>query len=128
MKHNSDRKLVALNNGAGNVSTAAIDIGPSGGAHIRNGNFLWQLPLQDSLADAGTVACELTHCATSGGAYTVCPGYGNMIVTGAGGAGAAATDFRMPIAPHVLQFVKAKFTQVGNGNNSDVSAEFAVEL
>lgn len=128
MKHNTDRKLVALNNGAGNVSTAAIDLGSSGGAHVRRGNFLIQLPLQSALADAGTVTCDIMHCATVGGSYTVCPGYGNQIVTGAGGAGAPATEFRMPIAPHVLQFVKARFTQVGTGNNSGVSGELAIEI
>ncbi len=126
MKHNLDRKTVALTNGAGNTSTAAIDLGPGGGAHLINGRFLWSLPLCDSLANAGTIACELTHCATSGGSYTTVPGYGNMIVTGAGGVGSPAQDFEMPIAPHVLQFVKAKFTQVGTGDNSDETAEFAV--
>lgn len=128
MKHNSDRKLVALNNGAGNVSTAYLDLGPGGGTHIPNGRFVWSLPLQDSLANAGTVACELTHSDVPGSGYTTVPGYGNMIVTGGGGVGAAAQDFSMPIAKHVKQYVKARFTQVGTGDNSDVSAEFYIEL
>ncbi len=128
MFHNNDFKSVALNNGAGNVSTSYIDLGPGGGAHIPAGRFLFRLPLQAALADAGTVTVALMECATSGGTYTAVPGYGTMVVTGAGGAGAAAADFKMPIAAHVLQYVKAKFTQVGAGNNSVVSANFAVEL
>lgn len=128
MKVQSDRRLIALNNGAGNVSTAFLDLCPSGGAHTPNGRLNWVLPAQPLLADAGTVTCELTHCATSGGSYTTVPGYGNMVVTGAGGAGAAATTFSMPIAAHVLRYVKFKFTQVGTGNNSALSAEGFVEV
>lgn len=127
MKHNvASRVTVALTNGAGNTSTSYIDLGPGGGAHLKNGRFLISLPLCDSLANAGTIACELTHCATSGGSYTTVEGYGNMIVTGAGGTGSPADDFEMPIAPHILQYVKAKFTQTGTGDNSDETASFEV--
>lgn len=114
---------------AGNAaSSAAIDLGPGGGSGLQNATLAFEHPALAALADTKTATTDLMHCDTSGGSYTVAEGYGNMVLTGAGGAGVAAKTFRMPIADHVKRFIKMRVTLVAS--SGDVTASyftFAVE-
>src|SRR5689334_4119207 len=128
--HNNAIKSVALPAAAATASTAVIDLGPTGGAHIPNGRFKWSVPATPSLVDAKKITCSITHCATLAGSYVQVPGYGNQDITGvATSQGGPATEFRMPIAAHVLQYVKFTFAvESGGGSNVAVSGTGAVEL
>jgi hypothetical protein len=127
--HNAGIKTVAYPAAAANVSTAALDLGPTGGAGLTGGQFVFRNPALAALVDAKTVTITLTDCDTLGGTYSAVEGYGNMVLTGAGGAGAAAKDFRMPIARHVRQFVKANVAVLTGGGTLTASTfTFAIEL
>lgn len=110
------------------ASSAALDLGTGGGSGLQGGVFAFDHPALAALADTKTVTTDLMHCDTAGGTYAVVEGYGNMVLTGAGGAGVAAKVFRMPIADHVKRFVKMRVTLVASSGDVTASSfTFAIE-
>lgn len=121
-------QAVALPAAGSAASTAAVDlggknVGPVGAAlevHLVT-------PALPALVDAKTVTLEITHCDTLGGAYVPVPGVGNMILTGAGGAGVAASRFRLYLPPDTQRYIKARATVLAAGGDNtakSLSMEF----
>lgn len=116
------KNSTALPNGAATTTSAALDLQGGGKYTAGKCSLTIAIPATPALANAATMTVGITHCATSGGSYVAVPGYGGMITTGAGGAGAAAVTYTLPLHENVLQFVKVTFTGSAAGDSSGVSA------
>lgn len=128
MKDASLIKTVALPAAAASASTAAIDLGVPNADQIGVVKVTITLPALPALVDDKTVTVSLTDCATSGGSYTAIPGVGNLVVTGAGGAGAAAKTWVLYLPPHTKQFLKGKADVLtGGGDNTAKSLTIEVQ-
>lgn len=112
-------KSVALPAAAAAALTAAIDlysvqVGPVG-SNIEVNLSIEAVP---NLVDAKTITLDLYHCDTLAGSYTVVPTVGNMVVTGAGGVGAAATKFRFYFPPETKRFIKGRAAVLTAGGDN----------
>lgn len=97
------------------VDLGADRVGPVGA----NLEVHLSLPALPSLVDAKTVSVDVYDCDTEGGSYAVIPTTGNMVVTGAGGVGAAAKSWRLYLPPDTRRYVKARAAVLtGGGDNT----------
>lgn len=110
---------------AGATATPAtpLDLGVQGG---RNQPFLKlqiTAPAVSALVDAKTIIFSVTDCATSGGSYTAVAGMTAVITQlGAGGVGAAAASYIIPVPDHIRRFVKVTAAVLAaGGDNTAVS-------
>ena len=119
---NIDPDVFALPNGAATTVSDPIDLA---GVDPVLAPFELEAvsPLVDTadLPDAQTLTYDLEHADTSGGTYSVACG-AFLVVTGAGGVGAAATTGRVRVASTSKQFVRLSVTKSGAGDASDKDA------
>lgn len=124
------KRTVALPAAAAAALTSSVDLGGDRAGPL--GHTLevhLSLPALPSLVDAKTVTVDLYDCDTEDGVYAVVPTVGNMVVTGAGGAGAAAKSWRFYLPPDTRRFVKARAAVLtGGGDNTakSLAMEFRV--
>jgi hypothetical protein len=106
----SQRVSLALPAAAANATSNALNLTPQGGRGQGSLKLQVSVPAQATLADTKNITFDILDCDTEGGAYTPVEGYGNIKVTGAAAAGAAAKSFLLRLHDHVRQFVKLKAT------------------
>lgn len=122
-------RTVALPAAGASAVTGALDLGPGGGRNMEQAILTLALPATPSLANTKSVTVTVTECATVGGSYTTVPGYGNMSVTGAGGAGAAAETWSLRLHDHVLQYVKISVAvEASGGDNTGVTFTASLDI
>lgn len=123
-------KTKALPAAGASALTDAIDLGVATADKLGLPKKVrFSLPALASLADDKNCTVELFDCDTAGGTYAVVPTTGNMAVTGAGGAGAAAKAWEFFLPPHCRQFVKGKATvDASGGDNTAKSLTFEFDL
>jgi hypothetical protein len=123
------KRTTALPAAAASASCTYIDLGstaPLGGVQTPAYIEITH-PTTASLVNAKTITYDVLDCATSGGSYVVVTGVGNMIVTGAGGVGAATTKFTIQVPRSIRQFVKVRAT-VESGGGDSTAASFVVNI
>lgn len=121
-------KTAALPAAAAAALTAAIDLGDvQVGPVGSNVEVNLSVEATPSLVDDKTITMDLYHCDTLGGAYAVVPCTGNMVVTGAGGAGGVATLFRFYMPPGTKRFIKGR-AAVLTGGGSNIAKNFTLAL
>lgn len=117
------KRTVALPAANAAALTAAVDLGGVEAGPLANPlEVHLSLPALPSLVDTKKATVDLYDCDSEDGSYTVIPGTGNLSVTGAGGAGAAAKSWRLYLQPHTRRFVKARVAvESGGGDNTALS-------
>lgn len=126
---NTLKRTTALPAAAAAASCTYIDLGsvaPLGGVQTPAYIEITH-PATTSLVNAKTITYDVLDCATSGGTYVVVTGVGNMIVTGAGGVGAATTKFTITVPRIIRQYVKVRAT-VDSGGGDNTAASFIVNI
>lgn len=114
------QRTKALPAAGASASTDVVDLGvtsPANGTQVPL-QIRLTLPALPSLADTKNCTLEIQDCDTSDGSFASVEGTGNMKVTGAGGAGAAAKVFRVFLPPNVRRYLKAKATVDGSGGDN----------
>lgn len=120
----------ALSNGAGSVTTDAIDLGLSANGDLHAGCELSiDAPALTTtqLPNAETMKYDVIHSDNSDLSSPSTIAASVVVQTGAGGAGAAAisgTRFRLPST--VKRYVGVKVTKTGTGDASTVSTTVAL--
>lgn len=126
IRDNLSTKTVALPAAAASANTASLDLKSSQPGPLPALQVELSLPALPSLVDAKTVTLEIQQSADDS-AFANVPGLGNMVVTGAGGAGAAAKTFRVNLPPDVQRYIRARATVLtGGGDNTALSLTFAL--
>lgn len=120
-------KTVSLPAAGSSAQTDPIDVGTG----PQRGNFEvhLELPATPSLADTKKITLTLEECDTIDGSYTTMPTVGNMSVTGASSAGAAAKLFRFYLPPIHKRFIRgAAAVEASGGNNTAKKLTLALDL
>ena len=118
----------ALPNGATNTSTTAIDLEHNNARQdfLANCEFLVSIPALTTtqLGDTQTitVSVETDNDAAFGSAKVVISSL--FVMTGAGGAGAAAASDRFRLPSNCERYVRVKATKTGASNASTASMTF----
>lgn len=106
----------ALPAAAASATSDTLDLGPNGGNHQAAG-LLLELPALPSLVDAKTVTLTVRDSADDS-TFADVAGYGNLVVTGAGGAGAAAKEWLLKLHNHVRRYVRIKIDVLTAGGDN----------
>lgn len=122
MKDVLSKVTTALPAAAANSNTSSIDLGPNGGNNVdSNLRLLLELPALASLVDAKTVTLSVYDSADNS-SFAAVEGYGNLVVTGAGGAGAAAKTWRLKLHDHVRQYIRINIAVLTGGGDNTASS------
>lgn len=118
-------KTIALSNGAGSVTSNAIDLGP----HRKSGTpellILAPALTTTQLPNTETMT-YIVEFAAATGFSTITRSITVGVQTGAGGAGAVADEYRCGVASDADQYCRLKVTKTGTGNASTVSGTIGV--
>lgn len=116
------RKSLALPAAAATAYTASLDLGSTIPGPVGSGLLMRiSVPATPALVDAKTITFNLQHSADNATFVNV-PTTGNMVVTGAGGVGAAAAQFDFFLPPQILRYIRASAAVLtGGGDNTAVS-------
>lgn len=118
------RTVHALPNGANTTNGAGLDLGlTSRSEFVANSEAVVSAPALTTteLGDTQTVTYHLYHDTAVGfGSETLLATLG--LQTGAGGAGAAAAEFRLKLPSTVKRYLRLKTVKVGASNASTASA------
>lgn len=116
----------ALPAAAASATTDTLDLGPNGGKNQTGVELLISFPALPALVDTKKVTVTVRDSADDS-TFADVVGYGNLILTGAGGAGVAATDFPLRLHDHVRQYVRIKVdVETGGGDNTAKSVTCAI--
>lgn len=107
----------ALPAAAASATSDTLDLGPNGGAHLESARLQLELPALPSLVDAKTVTLTVRDSADDS-TFADVEGYGSMVVTGAGGAGAAAKTYVLKLHNHVRRYVRIKIDVLTAGGDN----------
>jgi hypothetical protein len=120
-------KTVSLPAAAASATTDPIDVGT--GPHRANFEVHLELPATPSLANTKSITLTLEECDTIDGSFTTVPTVGNMSVTGANSAGAAAKLFRFYLPPIHKRFIRGKAAvEASGGDNTAKKLTLALDL
>lgn len=101
-----------------NHNSATLDLGPSGGAHAGTApQLLLELPATPALVDAKSITLTVQD-SLDDSTYATVEGYGNLKVTGAGGAGAAAKTWKLKLHDHVRRYVQINIAVENAGGDN----------
>lgn len=114
-------KTVALPAAGATAVTASLDLKSTNPGPLPALQVELELPDLENLVDAKTVSVILEHSADDVTFVTV-PTVGNMVVTGAGGAGAAAKVWRFNLPPDVKRYIRGSATVLAAGGDNTASA------
>lgn len=117
----------ALPAAAATATSDTLDLGPNGGNHAGdNAQLEISCPATPALVDAKTIIFTVRDSADDS-TYADVVGYGNMIMTGAGGVGSAAFATLLKLHNHVRRYVQITAAVLtGGGSNIAVSFTAAV--
>lgn len=106
----------ALPAAAASATSDTIDLGPNGGNH-QSAQLLLELPALPALVDAKTVTLTVRDSADDS-TFADVEGYGTLVVTGAGGVGAAAKTWLLKLHNHVRRYVRIKIDVLTAGGDN----------
>lgn len=107
------------------TSALRVPLGPHRGAF----EIHLELPDLPALADAKTATVTLVEADTEGGSYSAVPTVGNMILTGASGAGATGKLWRFYLPPVHKEWIKGSVAiQSSGGDNTAKSLTLAIDI
>jgi hypothetical protein len=107
------------------ASTGSLNLGSAvAGIGTEKADFLLSIPATPSLANGQTITCTVQDSADNV-TFAALAGVGQLIVTGAGGIGAAAASILAQLPPGTRAFVNVTVTTSATaGNNTAVSYTF----
>ena len=117
--------VTALPAAAASNNSASLDL-----QGVNNGfaKLVVDVPQLTALVDAKTVTYTLYDSADNS-SFAVVEGYGNMVITGAGGVGAAAKIWKLMIHDHVRRYVRLnQAVLTAGGDNTAKSTTFGVAI
>jgi hypothetical protein len=127
MRERQTIKTVALPAAAAAALTGAINVGTHNIGQRCEVHL--ELEATPSLVDTKKITVDLYESDTESGSYTVIPTTGNMVVTGAGGAGAGAKLFRIFLPPVHKPWIKGRAAvESGGGDNTAKKLTLAIDL
>lgn len=117
----------ALPAAAASATTDTLDLGPNGGKNLTGAELLISFPALPALVDTKKVTVTVRDSADDS-TFADVVGYGNLILIGAGGAGVAATEWRLRLHDHVRQYVRIQVAvEASGGDNTAKSVTCAIE-
>lgn len=110
-----------------NASSSAIDIGPSGGAFIQNGQIRIDVPALPNLGNTETLTITIQDSADNSN-WATAVGYATIVVTGPASGGSPAQTFRRSINQGLRRYVRINSARNTGGNVTAQSVTFGIEV
>ncbi len=115
----SMKRTKALPAAGATASTDVVDLGSTNPAAVPVPlEIQIDVPALPSLADTKNATFDLQDCDTADGTFATVECTGNMVRTGAGGAGSAAKVWRFMLPLNVRRYIKVKCTVDAVGGNN----------
>jgi hypothetical protein len=120
-------RILANPAASGNANSASIDIGPSGGAFIQNGQLRFDIPAMPNLGNGETHTITIQDSADNSN-WASAVGYATIVTTGPASGGSPAQTVRRSVMQGLRRYVRINVARGTGGNVTAQSVTFGLEV
>lgn len=110
-----------------NANSSSIDLGPTGGNFIQNGQIRIDVPALPNLGNAETLTITIQDSADNS-TFASAVGYSTIVITGPASGGSPAQTFRRSIMQGLRRYVRINSARSAGGNVTAQSVTFGIEV